>query len=134
MDGNIHPPPALTTGVFNGDPHPGNILLAPDGRLGLIDYGQTKRISEEVRRAYAKLIVAIDDEDVAEVSRITTADAPEGFGARSVHMDAENGYRLAVFWNDRDTPDVTGGLNLQEFLDDCEARDPAVKVGPGKWL
>ena len=27
-------------GVFNGDPHPGNILLMPDGRLGLIDYGQ----------------------------------------------------------------------------------------------
>ena len=27
-------------GVFNADPHPGNVLLLPDGRLGLIDYGQ----------------------------------------------------------------------------------------------
>lgn len=27
-------------GAFNGDPHPGNILLTPDGKLGLIDYGQ----------------------------------------------------------------------------------------------
>ncbi len=26
--------------AFNGDPHPGNILLCPDGRVGLIDYGQ----------------------------------------------------------------------------------------------
>jgi aarF domain-containing kinase len=38
-------------------------------------------------------------------------------------------YRLCVFWNDRDTPDVTGGLNLQEFIDEMEARDP-VRVAP----
>ena len=30
----------LRLGVFNADPHPGNVLLMPDGRLGLIDYGQ----------------------------------------------------------------------------------------------
>ena len=28
--------------LFNGDPHAGNILLLPDGRLGLIDYGQSR--------------------------------------------------------------------------------------------
>ena len=33
-----------------------------------------------------------------------------------------------MFWNDRDTPDVTGGLNLQEFLDEMEYRDPVVKA------
>lgn len=27
-------------GVFNADCHPGNVLLLPDGRLGLIDYGE----------------------------------------------------------------------------------------------
>jgi len=37
-------------------------------------------------------------------------------------------YKLATFWNDRDTPDVTEGLNLQEFLDEMEARDPVIKA------
>ena len=35
---------------------------------------------------------------------------------------------LAMFWNDRDTPDVTMGLNLQEFIDEMEARDPVVRA------
>ena len=26
-------------GVFGADPHPGNLLLLPDGRLGMIDFG-----------------------------------------------------------------------------------------------
>eukprot|EP00899_Mesostigma_viride_P019713 jgi/Mesvir1/27743/Mv07434-RA.3 len=37
---HVHAHEIFVDGVFNGDPHPGNILLMPDGRLGLIDYGQ----------------------------------------------------------------------------------------------
>ena len=48
----------LCSGQFNGDPHPGNILLLSDGRLGLIDYGQVKNISAQDRIKYAKLIIA----------------------------------------------------------------------------
>lgn len=38
----VHGHEILVDGIFNGDPHPGNILLMPDGRLGLIDFGQVK--------------------------------------------------------------------------------------------
>ena len=31
-------------GVFNADPHPGNVLLMPCGRIGLIDYGQVSEV------------------------------------------------------------------------------------------
>ena len=40
---------AFFSGVFNGDPHPGNILLMPDGRLGLIDFGQVREITNSER-------------------------------------------------------------------------------------
>ena len=40
----------------------------------------------------------------------------------------DNAYRLAMFWNDRDTEDVTMGLNLQDFIDTMEARDPVRKA------
>lgn len=42
-------PGLFFSGCFNGDPHPGNILLLKDGRLGLIDYGQVKRIDAHQR-------------------------------------------------------------------------------------
>ena len=41
----VHAYEIFNNGVFNGDPHPGNILLMDDGRLGLIDYGQVRTIT-----------------------------------------------------------------------------------------
>lgn len=34
----------LRAGVFHADPHPGNMLLLEDGRIGLIDFGSVGRI------------------------------------------------------------------------------------------
>lgn len=56
---DVHCHEIFVDGAFNGDPHPGNILLLPDGRLGLIDYGQVKRIPLDVRLKYARMIVAL---------------------------------------------------------------------------
>ena len=125
---DVHADEIFRHGVFNGDPHPGNILLMPDGRLGLIDYGQVKRVPEHVRVAYAKLTLAILAEDKDEIARLCQSDPPEGFGGKSRYADKDVAYRLAMFWNDRDTPDVTMGLNLQEFIDEMEARDPVVRA------
>jgi len=125
---DVHADEIFNHGVFNGDPHPGNILLMPDGRLGLIDYGQVKRISRSVRRVYAKLTLAILAGDKAEVARLVQSAPPEGFGGQSKYNDPDVSYRLATFWNDRDTLDVTMGLNLQEFIDAMEAKDPVIKA------
>lgn len=54
-------------GVFNGDPHPGNIMLLDDGRIGLIDFGQVKRITNLERQYLARLIVALAQEDKPKV-------------------------------------------------------------------
>lgn len=46
----------LVDGCFNADPHPGNILyLAKTEQLGLIDYGQVKRLTELERLNCAKV-------------------------------------------------------------------------------
>ena len=34
----------LEGGFFHADPHPGNIFVLDDGRVGLIDFGQCKQI------------------------------------------------------------------------------------------
>lgn len=37
--------PFLTRGMIHADPHPGNFLVLPDGRLGLLDFGAVKSFS-----------------------------------------------------------------------------------------
>ena len=49
----------LVDGIFNGDPHPGNLLRLPDGRLGLVDFGQTKILDNEQRLGLARIIAAV---------------------------------------------------------------------------
>jgi len=74
----------LNKGLFQADGHPGNILVLPGGRVGLIDYGQSKQLEEVHRRALAKLVLAIhgrDDEKIAEALHdmgviINTMDTP----------------------------------------------------------
>lgn len=53
----------LVDGVLHADPHPGNLLLTPDGRLGIIDLGMVVRLANPVRTALVKLLVSIGDTD-----------------------------------------------------------------------
>lgn len=45
-------------GFFQGDPHPGNLLVLPDGRLGLLDFGLCKELPEGFARRVARMMVA----------------------------------------------------------------------------
>ncbi|KAJ3191488.1 hypothetical protein HK101_007670 [Irineochytrium annulatum] len=105
--------------LFNSDPHPGNFLLLEDGRIGLLDYGQVKKLTRDERRLLARLVVALAGE---------RRDAILGFmkesGYKSKYMDPEVCYRMAVVSLDRDGRDVTDGLNLQQFIDKMFAQDP----------
>ena len=51
------------TGLFHGDPHPGNILYRPDGMVCLIDFGQTGHITEDLRRILGRMLMALKDGD-----------------------------------------------------------------------
>ncbi|MEV6713928.1 AarF/UbiB family protein [Lentzea sp. NPDC051208] len=55
----------MLDGVFHADPHPGNVLLLADGRLGLLDFGSVGRIDSALRSALQRLLLAIDRSDPA---------------------------------------------------------------------
>jgi ubiquinone biosynthesis protein len=43
-------------GIFHADPHPGNLLITPPATIGLIDFGLTGQIDEEM---LGQLVVAL---------------------------------------------------------------------------
>lgn len=45
----VHGAQLLRDGLFNADPNGGNFLLLRDGRIGLLDFGATKRLTREER-------------------------------------------------------------------------------------
>jgi len=50
--------------VFHADPHPGNLFVEPDGRLGLVDFGMVCQVDDEVRWRLANALKAILDRNV----------------------------------------------------------------------
>jgi predicted unusual protein kinase regulating ubiquinone biosynthesis (AarF/ABC1/UbiB family) len=48
----------LVHGLFHADPHPGNLHVAPDGRLILLDFGMVVRVPLELRRQLVAAIFA----------------------------------------------------------------------------
>ena len=48
----------LIDGLFHADPHPGNLLLAKDGRLVLLDFGMMVRVSSELRMRLIRTVFA----------------------------------------------------------------------------
>ena len=75
----------LVDGLFQADPHPGNILVLGDGRVGLLDFGLTKELPAIMRLGFARLVCASAARDVKgilaafkELGVRTKDDDPEG--------------------------------------------------------
>jgi predicted unusual protein kinase regulating ubiquinone biosynthesis (AarF/ABC1/UbiB family) len=59
----------LVDGLFHADPHPGNLMVSPDGRLVLLDFGMVVRVPIETRRNLIRAVYAAvrrDPKGVAE--------------------------------------------------------------------
>ena len=50
--------PFLRGGLIHADPHPGNYIVLPDGRLGVLDFGATKQLSADFTVAYWEIVTA----------------------------------------------------------------------------
>ncbi|MFZ5721328.1 MAG: AarF/UbiB family protein [Pseudomonadota bacterium] len=53
--------------MFHADPHPGNVLVTPDGRLALLDFGSVGRLSAKRREQVLVVLGSLVDADVRAV-------------------------------------------------------------------
>ncbi len=60
----------LREGVFHADPHPGNVLVTPEGRLALLDFGSVGRLSAKRREQLLVVLGSLVDADVGAVSDV----------------------------------------------------------------
>ncbi|DAZ93663.1 TPA: hypothetical protein N0F65_012871 [Lagenidium giganteum] len=116
---DVHGHEIFVDGSFNGDPHPGNIMLLDDGRLGLIDYGQVKHISKEHRLHLAKLVVALAEGTRDDIVRVMTEDMK----IRTTHMSPYFLEKQARLMIDNDDRSVTEGMNVQLFVEYLDTID-----------
>jgi ubiquinone biosynthesis protein len=59
----------LQDGLFHADPHPGNMFVLSDGRLGLVDFGIIGRITDENKEHFAAIFLALANRDYDELVR-----------------------------------------------------------------
>ena len=59
----------LGDGYFHADPHPGNVFVLEDGRIGLVDFGMVGRISGDMLRHICTWLGAVLSRDVDTIVR-----------------------------------------------------------------
>ena len=56
-------------GFFHADPHPGNLFIESDGRIGLIDFGMVGEVDDALRHQLAALLAALTGHDVERLAK-----------------------------------------------------------------
>ncbi|MCG8306604.1 MAG: AarF/ABC1/UbiB kinase family protein [Cytophagales bacterium] len=55
-------------GVFHADPHPGNILIKPNGRIALIDFGMIGKLMQSQKYAFAGVFISLANKDAKSMA------------------------------------------------------------------
>jgi len=76
-------------GLFHADPHPGNVFVLPDGRLSLLDFGNTGELDEQIRESLMLLLEAVvkGDARAATEAYLEMAPASEDVSRAALLVD-----------------------------------------------
>ncbi len=105
----------LRDGCFHADPHGGNVLIAPGGRIFFLDCGNVAFVPPHIRDALVHMLFALMEGDADEVAvHITTI----GLATSDTDMTALRAdiSRQVVGFHSLSTSDVTIGETLEEML------------------
>jgi len=77
------------------------VLVLPDGRLGLLDYGMVGKLSPKDRRTVAETITALNRQDKATTARIYRDNGYKATLSSNLELDDNILHRLATFHFDK---------------------------------
>ncbi|MBU6239416.1 MAG: AarF/ABC1/UbiB kinase family protein [Planctomycetes bacterium] len=99
-------------GHYHADPHPGNILVQPDGTVGLLDFGMVGRIDEKLRADIEEMLWAVAVKDSALLTSLVkrVGKAPSDIDETALAEDVSD--LIAIYGNQPiDRIDLAGALN-----------------------
>lgn len=101
-------------GVFHADPHPGNLILLKDETLALIDFGNTGRLSEEMKQLLAECLFSLNDRDSVSLSlAIQSLGANREVDTKAMRRDLDTWMNTYL---DRALQEVKMGTMFQELF------------------
>jgi len=75
----------IEDGFFHADPHPGNVLITPDGRAGLIDVGMVCRLDKTMKEKLLSLLLAVSSGSSDDATNLAIR-----IGHPTEHFDASS--------------------------------------------
>jgi ubiquinone biosynthesis protein len=99
-------------GFYHADPHPGNILVLPDGVIGLLDFGMVGRLDERLQEHIGEMLVALSSQDAEHLAGIIVrvgAPPPE-LDRAALSIDVAD-FIAHYACQSLDTFDLSGALN-----------------------
>ncbi|KAF5827894.1 ABC1 family-domain-containing protein [Dunaliella salina] len=89
----------LETGILHADPHPGNLMRTPDGKVVILDFGLITEVTEEQQVALVEYIAHLTCEDWEAVSHdlVSLGFMPEGMPADAVQVVAPIMEKILIF-------------------------------------
>ncbi|MDQ1445629.1 MAG: hypothetical protein QOI20_2093 [Acidimicrobiaceae bacterium] len=123
-------------GLHNADPHPGNYIFRPDGRVSFIDFGAVWEVPDTFTAGVQRLLAAVqvegavfEEDDPVEVEEIEEAgeeheaedavevDEVEEAGEAETEGDGESTALPAAVRRRMLDPEVAGAMRLRWLLD-----------------
>lgn len=111
----------LVDGVFHADPHPGNLLLMPDGRIAVMDFGMVAHVPSEMQRNLAKILLSIGESRGEETARETLRISRTPDSA-DTHAFTRRIARLVSEHHNRSVQDLDAGsivMGIQAIAGEC---------------
>ncbi|MBV8479445.1 MAG: AarF/ABC1/UbiB kinase family protein [Actinobacteria bacterium] len=104
----------VVEGLFHADPHSGNVLLTPDGRLALLDFGLLGRLDDDTRQGLSLLLLAIAQNRADDVAELVMSLSLVGVDAdRALFVQEVRRILPRVHW--RRLSGISAGRSLAEL-------------------
>lgn len=78
-------------GFFHADPHPGNVLVLPEERIALLDFGMVGRLTPEMKYHFSSLVIALMRQSTDGLIRtlFQMGLVPEDVNLSQLHLDVD---------------------------------------------
>jgi ubiquinone biosynthesis protein len=101
-------------GFFHADPHPGNLYVLADGRIGMLDFGMVGRLDETLQESLTRLFLALSKGDSERmIDELITADIAQGqFNRKTLKRDLDH---MIACYADRSVEDLATARIFNEI-------------------